>query len=352
MNKKMKGALLILVLGLFSVRLSLPYLLKDYVNDVIENVEGYEGHVSDVGLSLYRGAYSLKGMELVMKEKGEKYPLFNARDIDISIHWHALLRGELVAEVFLSDFFFDLDAGPLKERNARENIEEIKKTDETVWLKSLRALVPIKINVIGLKRGNIIIAKNTEDERGTFAFENLNGELLNLRNVIRKNDVSPSTFNLTGIVFKEGYLEARGGLNFLTLYPQYDVKAKVTQLPLKRVNYFSQKYAFLDFHSGELDLYAEVKTEGKKIEGYIKPVFDNIEVFDLSEEEGGFINLIWQGIAASVLSVLENGKTGNVATVIPIQGMRRDPQTDNIVTFNNLLYNAFIKATDKDFARE
>ncbi len=130
MNKKKGSTIIIsLVLILISLRLALPYYLKYYVNDVISNLSGYHGKVEGVGLSLYRGAYQFEGLELYKIENKENYPLFNAQNIDISLHWGALFEGRIVAEIFLDDFFVDIDAGPRSKVNSVKNIKEIKKTD-------------------------------------------------------------------------------------------------------------------------------------------------------------------------------------------------------------------------------
>jgi hypothetical protein len=65
-------------------------------------MDGYYGHVEDVDLSLYRGAYKIKNIYLnkVDKQKNQS-PIFSARLIDLSVEWKALLHGSVVGEATL-----------------------------------------------------------------------------------------------------------------------------------------------------------------------------------------------------------------------------------------------------------
>ena len=56
MKKKWK-IIIAVVLVLVVIRLILPSLVKRYVNKTLDDLDGYSGHVEDLDLNLYRGAY-------------------------------------------------------------------------------------------------------------------------------------------------------------------------------------------------------------------------------------------------------------------------------------------------------
>ena len=348
MKKVWSSIILVILISLVSIRLYLPTYLKDYVNHELSNLSGYSGSVKGVGISLYRGAYQFNAFKLFKVDKEEEYPLFNAENIDISLHWGALFEGKIVAEVYLTDFYVDIDAGPRDEVNSVDNIEDIKKTDESMWQETLRALIPIKINVIDLKEGEVIIAKGDKANNVIFSFESLKGRVTNLRN---RGESKPSKVNIESKVFRDGDLKINGEMNILSKKPSYDFKASIENIPLVNVNYFARKFAFLDFEGGNLNIYSEVKTTKTKIEGYIKPIIKSLEVFAL-EEEKGFINTIWQGLASVMLSIVENDNKDQVATVIPFEGKRDNPDAETFQSILNLLSNAFIEAYEKGFLKK
>ena len=51
------GALLVI---LIAFRIALPYIVLNYVNRQLTLIDGYYGHVDDIDISLYRGAYTIK----------------------------------------------------------------------------------------------------------------------------------------------------------------------------------------------------------------------------------------------------------------------------------------------------
>jgi hypothetical protein len=64
----------LIVLALVVVRLSLPGIVKNYVNKKLSELPGYTGHVDDIDIALWRGAYVIKGLVLKKKTDPAKYP--------------------------------------------------------------------------------------------------------------------------------------------------------------------------------------------------------------------------------------------------------------------------------------
>src|SRR5512140_2223317 len=73
--------LCILVL-LVAVRIALPHVIKSQINKKLASLPDYQGHVADVDLHIYRGAYSIKGIELDKKNGAVPVPFFSADYID------------------------------------------------------------------------------------------------------------------------------------------------------------------------------------------------------------------------------------------------------------------------------
>ena len=58
-RKKWFYALVVIALGLILLRALAPYAVQYYVNQQLEQTQGITGHVGDVDLYLYRGAYAV-----------------------------------------------------------------------------------------------------------------------------------------------------------------------------------------------------------------------------------------------------------------------------------------------------
>src|SRR5690349_19037679 len=79
-----------LVVLLIAFRIALPYILLRYVNRQLTRIDGYRGHVEDIDVALYRGAYVIKDIRLDKTGGKIPVPFFKADKIDLSIQWNAL----------------------------------------------------------------------------------------------------------------------------------------------------------------------------------------------------------------------------------------------------------------------
>ena len=64
-NRKLVIGLLAVVLFLVAARVAMPYLVEDYVNDKLAALDSYDGHVGDIDIHLWRGAYSIDDIEIL-----------------------------------------------------------------------------------------------------------------------------------------------------------------------------------------------------------------------------------------------------------------------------------------------
>ncbi|MBS1526668.1 MAG: hypothetical protein JST19_13510 [Bacteroidetes bacterium] len=56
--------LALIISALIVFRLALPGIVKHYVNKQLNALPGYTGHVNDIDIALWRGAYVIKGLHL------------------------------------------------------------------------------------------------------------------------------------------------------------------------------------------------------------------------------------------------------------------------------------------------
>jgi hypothetical protein len=100
MKKKYKVLIIIFVIVIV-IRIILPYIVLYYANNTLANMKGYYGHIDDIDLSIYRGAYTINNIYLnkidsVSKKQTE---FFKSKQVDLSIEWKALIKGSLVGEM-------------------------------------------------------------------------------------------------------------------------------------------------------------------------------------------------------------------------------------------------------------
>ncbi|MDQ3119182.1 MAG: hypothetical protein M3Q89_06390 [Verrucomicrobiota bacterium] len=98
-RSKLLWALIILVIAALVARAMLPIWVRDYVNRKLNEMEDYTGHVVEVDIHLWRGAYSAHGVEIKKRTGSVPVPFFSAPVVDLSVEWKALFQGALVGEI-------------------------------------------------------------------------------------------------------------------------------------------------------------------------------------------------------------------------------------------------------------
>jgi hypothetical protein len=140
--------LVVFVVLIIGVRIALPYIVKDYVNKTLDEIEGYQGHVADIDLSIISGAYQIEGVVIEKTDGKVPIPFFSAEVVDLSIEWGAIFKGSLVGEIAVVNPKINFVAGPKQE-------EKQTKPGEN-WQDKVKELFPLKIDRFDIINGKFI----------------------------------------------------------------------------------------------------------------------------------------------------------------------------------------------------
>lgn len=84
---------------LLAARIALPLVVQRMMNDRLQRIPGYTGHVNDLDIHLWRGAYSLNGVGIQRVNERVREPFFQAKCIDLSLAWRELWHGKFVSDI-------------------------------------------------------------------------------------------------------------------------------------------------------------------------------------------------------------------------------------------------------------
>ena len=157
-DKYLKGVIALVVL-LILTRIAAPYVVQHYVNYQLKHTQGVTGHVGDVDLFLYRGAYAIDDVEIyAVDATSAPKPLLSIQTLDFSLAWSALLKGNLVTNMaFTRPKIVIYDKDP----NASEQNKQVK--DEITWVGLANNLVLFSIDTLTIEQGKLtqrIVVKN------------------------------------------------------------------------------------------------------------------------------------------------------------------------------------------------
>lgn len=125
----------------------------------------------------------------------------------------------------------------------------------------------------------------------------------------------------------------------------FELAVAVEGTRLETMNDLLRTYADLDVTGGTFSLYSEVRVAGGRIDGYVKPLFREVNVYEPEQDrQEGFFQRLWERIAEGLGEILENPPREEVVTVADLSGAVSDPESSNLQVVLNLIENAFFDA--------
>lgn len=335
-NRKIKVTIVI-VLTLVAIRVALPYAVLHYTNKTLSEMDGYYGHVEDIDLAIYRGAYKINDIYInkVDAKTQKQTDFFSSSAIDLSIEWRALFKGSLVGELVFEEpkLLFTKD---------KAEIGEVAK-DTNDFKKVLNDFMPLRVNRFEIRNGSIHYIDNTASPKVDVALEQTNMLATNLTNVVNSNTALPSTVSADAKAY-EGELVLNMKLNALADQPTFDMNAELKNTNLVLLNDFFTAYANVDVNKGTFGLYTEFAAKDGKFNGYVKPIIKSLDVVGKEDKHDKFLQKVWEGAIGTVGVIFKNQRKDQVASKIPIKGDFNDPSIKTLSAIWELLKNAFVQA--------
>ena len=275
-RRKRKIVIGIIVL-LILARIALPYVVTNYVNKVLADLEGYTGSITDVDISLYRGAYQIHGLDIQSVNENIKTPFVAIKTIDLSVEWHALLDGSVVGEIKLIEPDLNFAAGPAE--------GEVQTGEENDWTKTITDLMPLQVNRFEIINGKISYIDNFVEPKVDIYFNDFDAVATNLNNSTDSKEALPSSIRATSSTIGGGSFKADCKINILKLIPDFDLNASIENTNVPALNNFFKAYAGVDAERGQFNFYTEIALVDRELDGYFKPLVKDLKVLKWGEEE-------------------------------------------------------------------
>jgi hypothetical protein len=133
----------------------------------------------------------------------------------------------------------------------------------------------------------------------------------------------------------------------------FDLAVAIEDTDLSSLNDLLRAHAGFDVRGGQFALYAELGVHDGRLEGYVKPLFSDVNIYDPAQDKHkGVFRKMYEGIAEGIADLLENRKRDEVATVAELGGPVGDPKTRNVEVVLRLIKNAFFKSILPGFERD
>jgi hypothetical protein len=332
-------ALLVFVLLAGAGRACLPQFARNYVNRTLDRNPLYAGEIGEVGIHLWRGAYSIENVRISKTTGAVPVPLFAARRVDFAMEWRALLHRRLVGRVLMEDPELNfVDAG---------NEAETQTGIGAPWMAMIQELFPFKINSATIRNGTVHFRSYLTAKPVDVYVSQLEATIDNLGNIRDESKPLVSTVQATGMVMDQAKLEYKMTLDPFSYRPTFHMGVRLLGLDVTKINDLALAYGKFDFKGGWFDFVMETDAKEGQLTGYAKPLFRDLKVFDPVEDikEANVLKFFWQALVGGTTTVLKNQSRDQFGTLIPFSGeISGTAATDVLAAIGNVLRNAFIRA--------
>lgn len=344
MNKRKKTLLVLSLLMalLVGARLYLPRFLTTYVTQVIQSIPGHTGGVEDIDVHLIRGAYTIHGLHIDKQEKDLVRHFFESKRTDVSIQWKALFDGAVVGEINFDQPRLNLIA---EEENKTENGQT--PSTNTDWTKPIKELIPLQINHLSISNGQVHYLDDYSSPKVDLYINQLYLQASNLSNATEQADKLPSHVTARATSIGSGSLNMTMDINVLKAEPDFDMDLTFENVSMPALNDFIKAYSKIDVEEGLFNVYMEMSALDGALDGYIKPVIEDLKVVKWKTDKDEPLKLIWELIASGIVEIFENQPNNRTATKIPLAGKLNDAEAKYWPAMVSVLKNAFIEAIEK-----
>ncbi|HZR83880.1 MAG TPA: DUF748 domain-containing protein [Candidatus Binatia bacterium] len=127
--------------------------------------------------------------------------------------------------------------------------------------------------------------------------------------------------------------------------PEFKMDVRIEDVDLTKLNDVLLATGGFDVNTGRFSLYSEISVHDGWVDGYVKPMFADLDVYDSRKDaDKDIFHKAWEAIVGAAGTVLENRPRDEVATVADLSGPVENPNSSALQILVRLLQNAFFKA--------
>lgn len=134
-------------------------------------------------------------------------------------------------------------------------------------------------------------------------------------------------------------------------HPDLDLAVKIVKTDVAALNDVLRAHGNVDTHRGKFALFSEITIKNNRIDGYVKPLFQDVDVYDPEKDQDkAWSTQIYNAVIGGVTTLLENDPRDEVATQSDVSGPVDNPKANTWEIIGKLVQNAFFNAILPGFA--
>jgi uncharacterized protein involved in outer membrane biogenesis len=325
-------------------------IAKNLLNRKLDNLPGYTGRIDGMSVAFWRAGLEVN--DFVLSEIGHEQdpPLLHVKNASFKFAPGSLFSGKLGGTAVIDGvtlIVIKREAAPDLDEAAKKAEQKLQETKQDVqrWQTVLRETFPLTLERLEVKNSHFQFIDRSHQPHVDIGIHDLHIVATDLQNRPEANgEKMPAQVNVTGTMTGDGKLKIALRLDPVARQPHFALNFELREQQLPPLNSFLLAYADADVSRGTFELFSEINAEDGAYDGYVKPLFRDLEFKNVSDEDKNVAERLKETVVSAVASVFENKEQDQVATKAPFAGNFANNDLDIWTTIVNLIHNAFVQA--------
>jgi hypothetical protein len=220
--------------------------------------------------------------------------------------------------------------------------QRVKAAGKQVEKENNRVAVELKVHEFDVSRSRFSFVDETTDPNYRLIIENTD---LTINNLSNHQQDGPADLTLSGKFMGSGETKISGHFLASPQGPVFDLNVAIQNADLPSMNNLLRAYGRFDVAAGQFSLFSEAHIRNGEVNGYVKPMFANLEVYDYQKDKHtGALHQTKELMIGGASHIFKNAGTGQVATEVDLKGKLTSPDISTWQAIVEVLHNAFVNA--------
>jgi membrane protein len=311
-------------------------------NIALKKIPGMRGKVRLVQLNFMIPGLTIKGVSAVMLNGGAPLRRIEVGAIAVNSAWKALFTGTLMTSLRIDAPRLLVDANVTRRESENSKREPQHEIGSQLWQEKLAQLPRFKVASAILTDGEVRVVGIPGEKGAKVAVDRLN---LLVENITNSTDLAPTfmaRLSADARILSSGKFQLQAQGYPLSKVPTFNADLSSSEIDLSELRDIIKKAVDIDVRHGVAGLYAEAAAADGYIRGYVKPIFDHLELEPPAR--CGFVTHIKAWLAEVLAWFVRNKRKDRIATRLDFEGAIDDPELDITDAVLSFIRNAFSTA--------
>jgi Domain of Unknown Function (DUF748) len=231
----------------------------------------------------------------------------------------------------------------------KQEAQRVKEAGKAVEEQNNRPAVDITVREFDIGHSNFAYEDKIANPNYKLFFNDAD---MTIKNLANHQQQGPADLSLHGKFMGTGDSSVAGDFLASNPGPAFNLKVAIQNTDLTSLNDLMRAYGRFDVAAGKLSVYSQVGIKDGNIDGYVKPMFSDLQVYDYQKDKNKPILHQAKELAIGGASHLfKNHRTEQVATDVDLKGKLSSPDISTWQALGQVLRNAFVQAIIPGFDR-